>query len=145
MKQKSYTSVAHRRQSRTRVGLLYRSSTQGAPPPWARRQHRREAPPGRERAREDLFPLSAAAATVSSPMLENLNLDLLGPNTLHPLSTDESLAVSATSQRPLGHQRRKRSPSPPATTSTLFFAALNNCRCSRGFGNGDRRRVCPPL
>jgi hypothetical protein len=35
--------------------LLYRGSTSGAPPPRARRRHRREAPPGRGQVREDLF------------------------------------------------------------------------------------------
>ena len=62
---------------------------------------------------------------------DNLNLDLLKPDNLYPPPTDESPAVSSTSQRPLGHQRRKRPLSLLATTSALFFAALN-CRCSRG-------------
>ena len=121
MKQKPRTSITRRRQRRTGAGLLYRGSTKGAPPPRARRQHRRGAPPGRGRAREDLFPLSAAAAVVSPPTQGNQTLDLLGP-ILQPPPTGVSTAVSPTSRRLWSHRRRKGPPAPPPATPPPLFA-----------------------
>ena len=92
--------------------LLNRAPTREDSPPRARRRCRSRAPTRGGRVREDLFQRNAAASA-SSASPGNPNLDTLGPNLQTTLTAGERAAVSTTSRRPGGHQRRGRPPSPP--------------------------------